>query len=155
MKNAIRMFQEVDSDNNGVLSKNNLGDLLDRIGIHLTDKVGIIVFLICLKNLFRGAEQRLTDIYEEFDTNNSNSIDLKEFVNLMKGLHNDADKRIRDLNEVPIMALKIDPTTRYIPPESGRLIVQVFPVLHILIDPIDLSQFIHIGYRWIRTQEIV
>ena len=78
-------------------------------------------FLQCF---FDGANcvQRLDDLFAEFDTDGNGGIDLKEFLSFVKTLKLEAEARIRDLTDIPIMALKGEKGKRYIPPFTGRFL---------------------------------
>ena len=64
--------------------------------------------------------QRLNDLFSEFDTDGTGSIDLKEYLSFMKILRLEAEARARDLKDIPIVALKGENGKRYLPPKTGR-----------------------------------
>lgn len=99
---AVRLFQEVDTDGSGELDKEELGKLMAKMGFKMSDK-------------------RLTELMSQYDVDMGGKIELHEFLMLLKAQHQEATSRIKELTQSPVMALKSDKGTRYLPPETGAL----------------------------------
>eukprot|EP01034_Spumella_vulgaris_P028670 gene28670-35569_t len=100
---AIQLFQETDEDGSGELDKQELGNLMTRMGLQMSDK-------------------RLSEVMDKFDVDQGGKIEIHEFLMLLKSQHQEAIARIKELIEAPVMALKTDKMkNRYLPPETGKL----------------------------------
>lgn len=98
---ANELFFEADADHSGRLDKDELQEVLGKIG-----------FVI--------EEDRLNDIMAVFDVDGAGTIDLQEFMSLLKSQQREAMLRIKDLTEYPIMTLAGDPSNKvYVPPRKG------------------------------------
>lgn len=84
---ALKLFQETDTDGSGELDKNELGNLMFRMGIRLNEK-------------------RLEDLMNKFDVDSGGKIEVNEFLMLLKSQQQDATSRIKELLEQPVFALK-------------------------------------------------
>ncbi|RYH24941.1 hypothetical protein EON65_16165 [archaeon] len=100
---ANELFFEADADHSGRLDKDELQEVLGKIG-----------FVI--------EEDRLHDIMAVFDVDGAGTIDLQEFMSLLKSQQREAMLRVKDLTEYPIMTLSGDPSNKvYVPPRKGVL----------------------------------
>ena len=84
---ALRLFQETDIDGSGELDKNELGNLMFRMGIRMNEK-------------------RLEDLMNKFDVDSGGKIEVNEFLMLLKSQQQDAANRIKELLEQPVYAIK-------------------------------------------------
>jgi hypothetical protein len=103
---AVRLFQEVDADGSGELDRDELGRLMAKMG-------------------FKMSERRLAELMSQYDVDMGGKIELHEFLMLLKAQHQEATARIKELTQSPVMALRHDKGTRYLPPETGALHVTV------------------------------
>lgn len=103
---AVRLFQEVDTDGSGELDKEELGKLMAKMG-------------------FKMSEKRLSELMAVYDVDMGGKIELHEFLMLLKSQHQEATQRIKELTQSPVMALKTEKNTRYIPPEVGALHITI------------------------------
>lgn len=103
---AHKLFFEADADLSGKLDKDELQEVLNKIG-----------FVI--------EEDRLHDIMAVFDVDGEGTIELPEFMSLLKSQQREANLRIRDLTEYPIMALAGALDKKFIPPRTGILHVKL------------------------------
>ena len=99
---GTKLFYEADEDNSGRLDKDELKNVLDKIGFIVDD-------------------DKLNDLLAVFDVDGTGTIDLNEFLSLLKSQNREATIRIKEMVEYPIMALTSDRTKRYIPPKTGIL----------------------------------
>lgn len=109
MELAKQLFYEADADRSGKLDKDELQEVLEKIGFPID-------------------VDRLNDIFAVFDVDGAGSIDMSEFILLLKAQARDAYARIRDMTEYPITALKTGsyspsmvPSEKYVPPRQGTL----------------------------------
>ena len=70
-------------------------------------------------------EKRLSDLMNQYDVDQGGKIELHEFLMLLKSQHKEAQARIKELVEAPIMVLKNDQSKQYLPPERGVLKITV------------------------------
>lgn len=104
---GTKLFYEADADNSGRLDKDELQDVLDKIGFSID-------------------HERLCDLLAVFDIDGAGTIDLQEFLSLLKSQHKEATVRIKEITEYPIMAAyHITPKVKYVPPRSGILKLNV------------------------------
>lgn len=99
---AISLFQEVDLDGNNELDKNELKLLMQKIGLKVSDK-------------------RISEIMSRFDVDLGGKIDLNEFCMILKAHNREANARIKDILEKPLICEKSSLGIRFMPPESGKL----------------------------------
>lgn len=99
---GTKLFYEADEDNSGRLDKDELQNVLDKIG-------------------FKIDSDRLQDILAVFDVDGAGTIDLTEFQSLLKSQHHEVAMRIKEMLQYPILALSTSPTVKYVPPRSGVL----------------------------------
>lgn len=64
---------------------------------------------------------QLQDILAVFDVDGAGTIDLPEFLSLLKSQHREATHRIKELTEYPMMTLATSPKVKYIPPRKGTV----------------------------------
>jgi ribosomal protein L12E/L44/L45/RPP1/RPP2 len=99
---GTKLFYEADEDNSGRLDKDELQNVLDKIG-------------------FTIDSDRLQDILAVFDVDGAGTIDLSEFQSLLKSQHHEVAMRIREMLQYPILATSTHPTVKYVPPRTGIL----------------------------------
>lgn len=92
--------------NPGELDKSELKNLMSRMGIEVSEK-------------------RLTELMNQYDVDQGGKIELHEFLMLLKSQHKEAQARIKELVEAPIMVLKSDQSKQYLPPAKGVLRITV------------------------------
>jgi hypothetical protein len=100
------LFYEADADGSGKLDKGELKDVLDKIGFIVDD-------------------ERLQDILAVFDVDGSGEIEMPDFLGLLKAQVAEANARIKELVEYPMMSLASSPKTKYVPPRTGTLHLKV------------------------------
>lgn len=103
---GTKLFYEADEDNSGRLDKDELQNVLDKIGFSIDS-------------------DRLQDILAVFDVDGAGTIDLAEFKSLLKSQHHEAASRIKEMTNYPILALSTSPGVKYIPPRSGVIYCSV------------------------------
>jgi hypothetical protein len=104
---SIRLFQEIDKDGSGELDKEELADLVTRLGINLSPR-------------------RIDEIFYMYDVDQGGTIDMSEFLAFIKSQFNETQSRLKDLTEDPIMVLKHDKTKkRWVPPKHGKIKMKV------------------------------
>jgi hypothetical protein len=87
IQTAIRLFQETDLDGSGELDTDELGQLMSRIGLRLTEK-------------------RLNELMSKYDLDGGGKIEIHEFLALLKSQYAEATQRMKELIESPVYALK-------------------------------------------------
>jgi hypothetical protein len=91
----------------GELDKSELKNLMSRMGIEVSEK-------------------RLAELMNQYDVDQGGKIELHEFLMLLKSQHKEAQARIKELVEAPVMTLKSDPGGKqYLPPVKGVLRITV------------------------------
>ena len=83
---AVRLFQEVDEDESGEVDREELGQLIDSMGINMT-------------------QNRMDDIFNMYDVDGGGSIGLSEFLSFLKTQKQESVARIKDMCEMPVMIL--------------------------------------------------
>lgn len=71
------------------------------------------------------SDKRLGELMNKYDVDGGGSIEMSEFLMLLKSQKQEAVLRIKEMMECPIMVLRNDKKNRYIPPESGFLHITV------------------------------
>jgi hypothetical protein len=71
------------------------------------------------------SEKRLTELMGQYDVDQGGKIELHEFLMLLKSQHKEAQARIKELVEAPIMVLRSDQSKQYLPPTKGMLRITV------------------------------
>jgi hypothetical protein len=99
---GTKLFYEADADNSGRLDKDELQDVLDKIGFSIDP-------------------DRLLDMLAVFDVDGAGTIDLTEFQSLLKSQHHEAVSRIREMTQYPILCASTSPGVKYVPPRVGTL----------------------------------
>lgn len=99
---ALRWFDETDTDGSGVLEFSEFAALMKKMGIEISEK-------------------RLQQLMKKYDIDSSGSIDMTGFLVLLKNQRNESLGRMRELQRRPIMK---DPAaaasaSHFIPPDSG------------------------------------
>ncbi|CAM9213873.1 unnamed protein product, partial [Ectocarpus fasciculatus] len=102
IKEAKLLFQQADADQSGEIDKPELMGLLPELGIFIS-------------------ENQVDDVMSRYDVDGTGTIELPEFLGFVKSLHEDADKRMRDMSETIQMALTENLMRRYVPPREGIL----------------------------------
>ena len=102
MKMAKELFVKADSDGSGELDKEELQALLPELDIYIS-------------------EAQIDDVMARYDVDGTGLIELPEFLGFVRSLHEDAEKRMRDMSETIQMALQENLKRRYIPPREGHL----------------------------------
>ena len=100
---GTQLFYEADADGSGALDKDELQEVLEKIGFEIDD-------------------EQLHDIFTIFDVDGAGAIDKAEFLSLLKSQRHEANLRINDMINYPVMALD---GKRYIPPRKGILRMKV------------------------------
>ena len=100
---GTQLFYEADADGSGKLDKDELQEVLEKIGFEIDD-------------------DQLHDIFTIFDVDGAGAIDKAEFLSLLKSQRHEANLRINDMINYPVMALD---GKRYIPPRKGILRMKV------------------------------
>ena len=100
----MSLFQEIDKDGSGELDKEELGLLLDNMGLNLS-------------------EERLEEMFNMYDTDEGGTIEMPEFLLFIKSMCLQAQARAKDLVESPQLVLKSDRKTRWLPPQTGRVLM--------------------------------
>ncbi len=103
---GTKLFYEADADGSGKLDKDELMEVLHKIG-----------FII--------EEDRLADIMALFDVDGAGTIDLQEFLCLLKVQQREATLRIKEMIEYPILCLPNQLHKKYIPPRKGIIYCKV------------------------------
>lgn len=71
------------------------------------------------------SEKRLAELMNQYDVDQGGKIELHEFLMLLKSQHKEAQARIKELVEAPIMVLRSDQSKQYLPPVKGTLHITV------------------------------
>lgn len=104
---SIKLFQEIDKDGSGELDKEELADLVNKLGITLSPR-------------------RIDEIFYMYDVDQGGTIDMSEFLAFLKGQFNETQSRLTDLTQDPVMVLKHDKTKkRWVPPKVGKINMKV------------------------------
>jgi hypothetical protein len=91
----------------GQLEIDELGNLMTRMGLKLSEK-------------------RLKELMNKYDVDGGGSIEMSEFLMLLKSQKQEAIQRIKEMTESPIMILRTDKEKKpYLPPENGFLHIKV------------------------------
>jgi hypothetical protein len=99
---AISLFNEIDEDGSGELDKDELASLMKSIGVEMSDK-------------------RIDEVMYTYDVDGGGTIGIPEFLAYLKSQYYEAESRMKDLVEMPIVALSNTPKIRYVPPLIGRM----------------------------------
>jgi len=106
IKGAVRLFQEVDEDGSGEVDREELGELINSMGINIT-------------------ENRIDEIFALYDVDGGGSIGLSEFLSFLKTQKQESAHRIKDMTEIPIMVDSANPgkpngqPLQWVPPREG------------------------------------
>jgi hypothetical protein len=112
---AKDLFREYDVDKSGEIDCGELFELLSALGLDIT-------------------EEQIVDAMTIIDIDGSGTIELSELLTFIKDHEQDAISRIKELTELPVMVaidsstaekVKINKLKRYIPPRSGKLIIEL------------------------------
>lgn len=110
IQKAVRLFQEIDKDGSGEIDEQELGELMHRIGIEMSEK-------------------RLHEVISTYDTGGDGTIEISEFLLFLRSQHREASLRLKDLLEVPMYAEKQNGPQElwkpYVPPSHGILHLKV------------------------------
>jgi hypothetical protein len=107
VEKATELFEEVDRDGSGEIDREEFGQLMEEIGLGLTP-------------------EQLDEIYTTYDADDSNTIELDEFLIFLKHEYHSAKDRLRDLTHEPAWydekaCAETGVKVRYIPPTSGTV----------------------------------
>jgi hypothetical protein len=103
---AAKLFADVDEDGSGELEITEFDKLLRSLGLIMDD-------------------ERLIEIMDEYDTDGGGTIGIDEFLLFLKRQNIEATSRLKEIEEIPAMALKSDPSTRYVAPTSGTVYLTI------------------------------
>lgn len=108
---AAELFMEIDQDNSGTLDKKEISFLMKKMGIDLSDK-------------------RLQDLMKRFEAvYAADCLDFLGFLGMIKHLKVEADVRIKEMTQRPILTTPIASSSEerepFIPPETGILSLTV------------------------------
>ncbi len=103
---AAKLFADVDEDGSGELEVTEFDKLLRSLGLIMDD-------------------ERLIEIMDEYDTDGGGTIGIDEFLLFLKRQNIEATCRLKEIEEIPVMALKSDPTKRYVPPDNGVMYISI------------------------------
>ena len=90
----------------GHLEIDELANLMSRMGLKVSEK-------------------RLQELMNKYDIDGGGSIEMSEFLMLLKSQKQDAALRIKEMMESPIMCLRQERGKPYVPPENGFLHITV------------------------------
>jgi Ran GTPase-activating protein (RanGAP) involved in mRNA processing and transport len=102
MDKLQELFRLADADKSGELSKEELKFVLDKCDVSMED-------------------EKLNDVMLQYDVDGSGTIELNEFLAVVSSIHDDAVTKIQAICETICMASDTRPRTRYLPPASGTL----------------------------------
>ena len=103
---AALLFADVDEDGSGELEVVEFDKLLRSLGLIMDD-------------------ERLIEIMDEYDTDGGGTIGIDEFLLFLKRQNIEATCRLKEIEELPVMALKSVPDKRYVAPSTGTMYVTV------------------------------
>ncbi len=107
IKEAVRLFQETDEDGSGELDKDEIENLLKKMGLDIT-------------------QERLDEIFYLYDVDGGGTVELAEFLTFLRTQAAEAKARAHDLASSPIFVPKDHNNSRkYKPPLSGFLRMKV------------------------------
>lgn len=89
IKKAVALFQEVDKDGSGELDEEEFGQLMQAIGMDIS-------------------HGKVQEVMAEYDVDGGGVIEMAEFLLFLKNQQKDANKRLRELTEVPVLISKLD-----------------------------------------------
>ena len=69
--------------------------------------------------------RRVQELMVQFDVDQGGLIEFNEYLMMLKAISKDADDRIKEIIECPIMSLKSNQKDQYLPPHSGKLKISV------------------------------
>lgn len=103
---AVSLFREMDEDGSGELDEEEFGKLMEAIGMDVD-------------------ENKVHDIMAEYDVDGGGVIEIAEFLIFLKNQQREANKRLRELTEFPVLIAPNEqlPSSvkRYLPPRQGTL----------------------------------
>jgi hypothetical protein len=99
---ANQLFEEFDEDGSGSIDPEELGKLLQKLGVDVDNKV-------------------VNAAMATYDLDGEGALELNEFLQFLRSQHDEAISRLKEMAECPIMCLAGKPTERYIPPRRGVL----------------------------------
>lgn len=100
---AKKLFTEIDLDGSGALDGYEFSELMTSVGIKMT-------------------EERAEETLSIYDSDGGGTIGLTEFLAFLKVQKREAEARLKDLVDLPVMAAKSNPKKRYLPPREGNSI---------------------------------
>ena len=103
---GIQLFHEADEDGGGSIDNDELTDLLTSVGMDVTPDM-------------------IEDIMDQYDIDGQGAIGMPEFLAFLKSQYKEATTRLEEMTEERIMASPQNPTRKYQPPRTGRLIFYV------------------------------
>lgn len=107
IKEAVRLFQETDEDGSGELDKDEIENLLKKMGLDIT-------------------QERLDEIFYLYDVDGGGTVELAEFLTFLRTQAVEAKARAHDLASAPIFVPKDQNHLRkYKPPLTGVLRMKV------------------------------
>ena len=107
IKEAVRLFQETDEDGSGELDKDEIENLLKKMGLDIT-------------------QERLDEIFYLYDVDGGGTVELAEFLTFLRTQAVEAKARANDLASSPILVPKDHHNSgKYKPPVSGILKMKV------------------------------
>ena len=104
---ALKLFRQMDEDGGGELDRYELKSLLGRIGLDAMTMAEV------------------DDTIATYDVDNTGTIGMEEFAQFLKQQVAEADTKLRDMTEEIVMCMRSTPHTRFVPPRSGCMKVDL------------------------------
>jgi hypothetical protein len=101
IESAKKLFTEIDLDGSGALDGYEFTALMTSVGIKMS-------------------EERAEETLSIYDSDGGGTIGLSEFLAFLKVQKREAEARLKDLVDLPVMAAKSNPKKRYLPPREGK-----------------------------------
>jgi hypothetical protein len=97
-----QLFEETDTDGNGVVDREELQRLLHKMG-------------------FIGSEGFISELLDQYGADDSDCINLTGFISFVKNEYANACMRVEELTTARVMSLSPDVPSQYKPPKTGLL----------------------------------
>jgi len=134
---AVTLFEEVDADGSGEIETSFGFDTI-RSTYYLLPTYGPMPRSFVLGDLDideltvlftkMGMDlqpRRVQEFMVQFDFDQGGLIEFNEYLMMLNAISKDADNRIKEISECPIMALKSNQKEQYLPPQKGKLKISV------------------------------
>eukprot|EP01032_Pedospumella_encystans_P009853 gene9853-11567_t len=106
-ESAMALFREIDADGSGQLDEEEFGNLVTCMGLSMSP-------------------EQVRECMSEYDVDNGGVIEMSEFSLFLRNQAKEAERKLKELTEFPIMAIRAEKEIkRYIPPRTGTLTLVV------------------------------